>query len=141
MRERQRKVLKNLGKDTHVRTVSDDLFRPQSSFTNEILTGEITFNQPEPFFKQNMATVRLSKGGQITACPLPGAFIDPVTGNLHGSYEGPIPGQMVSVGFVNGNNSAPIILNKHPYQGIGNTLTELNYTNPMFFPDMMLLML
>ena len=128
----QRKLAKNLGKDSHVRTVNENIFQKQSTKTFEIMTGEVFLNQPEPVFNQNAVTVSLSKGGQISGVPLPGAFIDPITGNLHGSYDGPISGQMVSLGFVGGNSSSPIILNKHPYQGKGNTLTEGSYLTPMF---------
>ena len=129
---RQRKLSKNRGKDMHVRSLERDIFKAASTNTLEIMTGEVLLNQPEPAFKQNAVTVSLSKGGRIEGVPLPGAFIDPITGNLHGSYDGPIFGQMVSLGFVGGNSSAPIILNKYPYQGKGNTLTELSFITPMF---------
>lgn len=129
---RQRKLSKVNGKDTHVRSQERDLFQRQSVKTFEIKTGEVFLNQIEPAFKQNAVTVNLSKGGRIEGVPMPGAFIDPVTGNLHGSYEGPIPGQMISVGFIDGNSAAPIILNRYPYQGKGNTLFELSFITPMF---------
>lgn len=130
--DRQRKLSKINGKDTHVRSQERDLFQRQSVRTFEIKTGEIFLNQIEPAFKQNAATVNLSKGGRIEGVPIPGAFIDPITGNLHGSYDGPIPGQMVTIGFVDGNSAAPIVLNKYPYQGKGNTLTETSFITPMF---------
>ena len=129
---RQRKLSKVNGKDTHVRSQERDLFQRQSVKTFEIKTGEVFLNQIEPAFKQNAVSINLSKGGRIDGVPLPGAFIDPITGNLHGSYEGPIPGQMISVGFVDGNSASPIILNRYPYQGKGNTLTELSFITPMF---------
>lgn len=129
---RQRKLSKVNGKDTHVRSQERDLFQRQSVKTFEIKTGEVFLNQIEPAFKQNAVTVNLSKGGRVEGVPIPGAFIDPITGNLHGSYDGPIPGQMVSIGFVDGNSAAPIILNRYPYQGKGNTLTELSFITPMF---------
>jgi len=129
---RQRKLSKVNGKDTHVRSQERDLFQRQSVKTFEIKTGEVFLNQIEPAFKQNAVSINLSKGGRIEGVPLPGAFIDPITGNLHGSYEGPIPGQMVTVGFVDGNSASPIILNRYPYQGKGNTLTELSFITPMF---------
>ena len=128
----QRKLSKNLGKDTHVRSIENNLFQKQSTRTYEILTGEIILNQPEPYFRQNAVTVSLTKGGKITGVGIPGAFIDPITGNLHGSYEGFIPGQMVTVGFLNGNSSAPIVVNRYPYQGTGNTGVEAQYLLPMF---------
>ena len=80
----------------------------------------------------NAVSVKLSQGGNLSPVGIPGAFIDPLTGNLHGLYEGFIPGQMVSIGFVEGNSAAPIILNRYPYQGKGNTLTESTYITPMF---------
>ena len=129
---RQRKLSKVNGKDTHVRSQERDLFQRQSVKTFEIKTGEVFLNQIEPAFKQNAVSINLSKGGRIDGVPLPGAFIDPITGNLHGSYEGPIPGQMISVGFVDGNSAAPIILNRYPYQGKGNTALEPFYKLPMF---------
>lgn len=129
---RQRKLSKVNGKDTHVRSQERDLFQRQSVKTFEIKTGEVFLNQIEPAFKQNAVSINLSKGGRIEGVPLPGAFIDPITGNLHGSYEGPIPGQMVTVGFVDGNSASPIILNRYPYQGKGNTLFESSFITPMF---------
>ena len=129
---RQRKLSKVNGKDTHVRSQERDLFQRQSVKTFEIKTGEVFLNQIEPAFKQNAVSINLSKGGRIDGVPLPGAFIDPITGNLHGSYEGPIPGQMISVGFVDGNSASPIILNRYPYQGKGNTLFEGSFITPMF---------
>jgi hypothetical protein len=130
--DRQRKLSKLLGKDTHVRSQENDMFKSQSFQTFEIKTGEVFLNQPEPFFIQNAVTIDLSKGGKIPGVPLPGGFIDPITGNLHGSYEGFIPGQMVTVGFIDGNSAAPIILNRYPYQGKGNTALEPFYKLPMF---------
>jgi len=132
MKQKQEIIVRNLGNDTHHRTLSNHYLNKQSTETFEMLTGEVIFNQPEPMFKQNMVTVQLSRGGQITACGYPGGFIDPITGNLHGNYEGLMPGQMVTVGFVNGNSAAPIILNKYPYQGVGNTLTEKSFITPMY---------
>jgi hypothetical protein len=129
---KQRRFAKNNGRDTHVRSVERDLFKVQSTKTFEIKTGEVFLNQVEPAFKQNAVSIKLSKGGRIDGVPLPGAFIDPFTGNLHGSYEGVIPGQMISIGFVDGNSAAPIILNRYPYQGKGNTLVEDQFLTPMY---------
>jgi len=129
---RQRKFSKDLGKDTHARSVENNKFQKQSRQTTEILSGQVLINQPEPVFSQNAVTVNLSKGGNISGVGIPGAFIDPLTGNLHGVYEGLIPGQMVTLGFVDGNSSSPIILNKYPYQGVGNTLTEKSFITPMY---------
>lgn len=129
---KQRVLSKNLGKDTHTRSVEKNAFQSQSTQTFEILTGEVLLNQPEPVFSQNAVTVALSKGGNISGVGIPGAFIDPITGNLHGVYEGLMPGQMVTLGFVDGNDKAPIILNRYPYQGVGNSLTRRSYRTPMF---------
>jgi len=127
----QRKLSTNVGRDSHVRNFQGNAFKQQSSKTSQFLSGEIAFAEPEPIFKQNMVTVNLTRGGKITSVAYPGAFIDPITGNLHGTYEGPIPGQMVTVGFENGNNSDPVVINRYPYQGYGNTLTESAYINPL----------
>lgn len=132
MKNKQRKLNKNNGNDTHVRSLERDVFKQPSFKTFEIKTGEVFLNQVEPVFKQNAVTVNLSKGGRAEGVPLPGAFIDPITGNLHGVYEGLIPGQMVTMGFIDGNSAAPIILNRYPYQGKGNTLTENTFITPMF---------
>jgi len=128
---KQRILLKNLGKDTHVRDFVDNAFLPGNSETMQMIAGEVLFPQPEPFYKQNMVTVRLARGGQVTNVAYPGAFIEPITGNIHGVYEGPIPGQMVMVGFENGNQHSPFVVNRYPYQGAGNSLTELSYVNPL----------
>ena len=129
--DKQRKIRKDIGLDTFVRGVEQDRFSRQSTQSYEVLPGEILITQPEPFFRQTAVTVQLSRGGVITGVPYPNAAIDPITGNLHGTYEGPYPGQMVAVGFLNGNSSAPYIVNRYPYQGVGNTLTELQHILPM----------
>jgi hypothetical protein len=131
---KQRKIdTTNLGRDTHVRDHVSNKFQAQNHETYSTQVGEIVFAEPEPFFRQNMVTVKLARGGQLTSVAYPGAFIDPVTGNLHGTYEGPISGQMVSVGFENGNQASPIVVNRYPYQGVGNSLTEFKYINPLTF--------
>lgn len=127
----QRKIAKNVGKDTFVRSYTGNAFQQQNSQTFQMLAGEIEYIEPEPIFRQNMVVVKPAKGGRITSVAYPGAFIDPITGNLHGTYEGPIPGQMVMVGFENGNMNSPFVVNRYPYQGSGNTLTELKYVNPL----------
>jgi hypothetical protein len=131
MNKQQRKLRKDLGNDTHVRSIEVDRFSKKSTQAFEILSGEILATQPEPIFRQNAVTVQFTRGGKITGVAYPGAFIDPITNNLHGTYEGPIKGQMVNVGFLNGNRDAPFVVNKYPYQGVGNTLTEIKYIQPM----------
>jgi hypothetical protein len=128
---KQRRLNKNLGGDTHVRDHADNIFQSQNHETYGMQVGEILFPEPEPLFRQNMVTVKLSRGGVLSSVAYPGAFIDPVTSSLHGTYEGPIPGQMVTVGFENGNSSTPMVVNRYPYQGLGNTLTESQYINPL----------
>jgi hypothetical protein len=128
---KQRKIIKNIGKDTHVRNYQGNAFKQQSSGTFQLVAGEVLFQEPEPIYKQNMVKVSLARGGTLTSVGYPGAFIDPVTGNLHGTYEGPIPGQMVMVGYENGNSQAPFVVNRYPYQGAGNTLLESAYINPL----------
>lgn len=121
----------NTGNDTHVRNNTGNIFNPQSSETFQMLVGEVKITEPEPLFRQNMVTVGLARGGDITSVSYPGAFIEPISGNIHGTYEGPIPGQMVVVGFENGNVNTPFVVNRYPYQGVGNTLTESAYINPL----------
>jgi hypothetical protein len=128
---RQRKLAKGLGNDTHVRDVYHNKFKTQSHSTYGILAGEIKFPQPEPLFKQNFVTVEFTRGGGVGTVYYPGAFIDPVSGNLHGVYEGPIPGQMVMVGFEGGNQQAPFVINRYPYQCVANTSTELDFFTPL----------
>ena len=129
---RQRKLAKDeIGHDTHVRNMEEDLFQKSASQSYKIKSGEILLPQPEPAFTQTAVSVKLTKGGTLTGVPYPGAFIDPVTGNLHGTYEGPIPGQMVKIAFEEGNSQAPFIVNRYPYQGVGNSLTEAKYMLPM----------
>lgn len=127
----QRKLSTNVGHDTFVRNHMGDKFRPQSAHTFQMLIGEVTVTEPEPIFRQNMVNVTFARGGMATSVAYPGAFIDPITGNLHGTYEGPIPGQMVMVGFENGNAQSPFVVNRFPYQGIGNTYVENQYINPL----------
>jgi len=127
----QYKMNKNTGRDSFVRSMPGNGFRPQATRTYQTLAGEISFTQPEPLYKQTVVTVEMARGGKITSVAYPGAFFDPKSGNLHGTYEGPIPGQMVMVGFENGNFSAPYVVNRYPYQGKGNTLTESGYYTPL----------
>jgi hypothetical protein len=127
----QYKLNRNTGRDTFVRSVPGNGFRPQASRTYQTIAGEIAFAQPEPLYKQTVVTVNMARGGKIMSVAYPGAFFDPLSGNLHGNYEGPIPGQMVMVGFENGNFSAPYVVNRYPYQGKGNTLTESKYFTPL----------
>jgi hypothetical protein len=128
---RQRKISQNLGKDTHVRNQYDNRFKPQAHGTYTMIAGEIEFPQPEPLFKQNLVTVKFARGGRVSTVAYPGAFISPLTGQMHGLYEGPIPGQMVMVGFENGNSAAPFVVNRYPYQGVGDTFSEMQYLNPL----------
>ena len=129
---KQRIINTNTGKDTHFRNdYSQNAVQKQSSNSNLTIVGEIAFPQPEPLYRNNMVTVSPAKGGQITNVAYPGAFVDPITGNMHGLYEGPIPGQMVIVGFADGNLNSPYVINRYPYQGKGNTLTEGRYIQPL----------
>lgn len=129
--EKQRKIARNRGKDTFVRSFQGNAFKKQASETYQMVSGEVKIQEPEPLFRQNMVTVALGRGGDITSVAYPGAFLDPITGNLHGTYEGPIPNQMVIVGFENGNANSPFVVNRYPYQGAGNTLYEGAYINPL----------
>jgi hypothetical protein len=131
MENEQRKIARDRGLDTHVRDHADDIYKGTNHGLYSMLTGEIEITQPEPLFKQNMVTVRLARGGKITEVGYPGAFKDPVSGNIHGIYEGPIKGQMVVVGFENGNKVAPFVVNRYPYQGAGNSSVEMEYINPL----------
>jgi hypothetical protein len=96
-----------------------------------MIQGEIMITQPEPFFRQTAVTVRTTDNEILTGVGYPNAFIDPITGNFHGTYEGPYPGQGVMVGFLNGNAHSPIVVNRFPYQGNKNTLLSPMYNNPM----------
>lgn len=127
----QFKIVKNIGRDSHVRDVSDNIWQEQSTRTTETMIGEVDATHPEPLFRQTTVTVKLARGGAIKNVPYPGAFIDPMSGNLHGTYEGPIQGQMVAVAFAHGNMSAPYVVNRYPYQGVGNTFYEQQYVNPL----------
>ena len=128
---KQRKINTNLGKDTHVRDHAQNLFQSPNYNTKQIVVGEIQLTEPEPLFNQNMVKVKLARGGKLSSVAYPGAFIEPLSGNLHGMYEGPFPGQMVAVGFENGNMNSPFVVNRYPYQGAGNTLSENSYKTPL----------
>ena len=129
--KRQYKFDKNLGRDLHTRPAAKNLFQRQSARTFETVVGEVLAPQPEPLFRQTTVSVKLARGGMIKSVPYPGAFIEPLSGNVHGLYEGPIPGQMVTIGFANGNSASPYVVNRYPYQGTGNSFTELDYVNPL----------
>ena len=131
MEDRQRKLSKNIGNDTHTRNLGNNMFQAQSAETFKIISGEVFLVQPEPAFTQTAVTVNLTKGGMLTGVAYPGAFVEPVSGNLHGLYEGPFPGQMVMIAFAEGNSSAPFVVNKYPYQGCGDSFTESQYVAPM----------
>ena len=131
MEDRQRKLSKNLGNDTHTRNIGNNMFQSQSVETFKIISGEVFLVQPEPAFTQTAVSVNLTKGGILTGVAYPDAFIEPVSGNLHGLYEGPVPGQMVMVAFAEGNSAAPFVVNRYPYQGTGDSFTELDYVAPL----------
>jgi hypothetical protein len=128
----QLRLSKNLGADTHVRDHTLNKFQNQNHNTFGMIIGEVQAPEPEPLYRQNMVTVSLARGGKITSVAYPGAFAEPTTGNIHGVYEGPIPGQMVIIGFENGNQATPFVINKYPYQGKGNTALESGYITPLF---------
>lgn len=128
---KQRRITQVVGRDTHVRNHTDNIFRSQGHTTYQMVIGEISKTQPEPLYQQNLVTVKLARGGEITNVAYPGAFIDPVSGNLHGLYEGPIANQMVVVGFENGNLNNPFVVQRFPYQGCGNTSYEQSYILPL----------
>jgi hypothetical protein len=129
--KRQKLINRNLGKDTHVRDHTNNIFIRSNHETVQTVVGEIIKVNPEPIQKQTIVDVKLARGGTITSVAYPGAFIDPITGNLHGTYEGPLEGQMVVVGFENGNSNTPYVVNRYPYQGTGNTSVEAKYINPL----------
>ena len=128
---KQRRITQVVGKDTHVRNQFDNIFRSQGHSTYQMVVGEISKTQPEPLYQQNLVTVKLARGGEITNVAYPGAFIDPISGNIHGLYEGPIKNQMVAVGFENGNINNPFVVQRYPYQGVGNTAYEKMYVTPL----------
>jgi len=127
----QKKIIRGIGKDTHVRSTQSDAFKTQNTKTFQFLVGEIATVQPEPLFKQNYVNVNFARNGGANGCAYPGAFIDPLTGNLHGTYEGPIPGQMVMVGFENGNSHSPFVVQRYPYMGNDNVFTEPQFVTPL----------
>ncbi len=129
---RQRKISQNLGQDTHVRDHVDNLFQVANNETYGMQIGEIMLPQPEPLFSKNAYTVKLARGGTITGVAYPNAFRVPLSGKVHGLYEGVIPGQMVVIGFENGNKNMPFVVNRYPYQGVGNSITESSYIMPTF---------
>jgi len=129
--KQQRIFNTSLGNDSHTRNFSENYFKRQTYEVFDMIVGEIEFSEPEPIFDQNMVTVKMSRGGKMTSVAYPGAFIDPITGNQHGLYEGPVPGQMVIVGFESGNRFAPFVVNRYPYQGVGNTVVEQKYIHPL----------
>jgi len=128
---RQKRITQNLGRDTHVRDQSQNIFQNFHKKSYQMLMGEIKETQPEPLFTQNMVKVKLAEGDEVNDVSYPGAFIDPESKNLHGLYEGPIPGQMVLLGFEDGNIHAPFVVNRYPYQGYGDTNTEEDYKTPL----------
>jgi hypothetical protein len=127
----QKKIIRGVGKDTHVRSTQSDAFKTQNTKSFQMLVGEVSMVEPEPLFKQNYVNVNFARNGGATSCAYPGAFIDPLTGNLHGTYEGPIPGQMVMVGFENGNSHSPFVVQRYPYMGNDNVFTEPKYVTPL----------
>jgi hypothetical protein len=117
--------------DSHTRDYSTNEFQKPSTQCTKMIQGEILITQPEPLFRQTAVTVRTDNNEILTGVGYPNAFIDPITGNLHGTYEGPYPGQSVMVGFLNGNSHSPVVVNRYPYQGNKNTLLTPLYNSPM----------
>jgi hypothetical protein len=131
MIQRQRTPARDVGNDTHVRDYDANAYKNSSSGIFGMQMGEIKKTEPEPLFNQNLVTVELARGGELTSVAYPGVFVDPLSKNIHGLYEGPIKGQMVIVGFENGNAGSPFVVNRYPYQGIGDTANETAYMQPL----------
>jgi len=127
----QRKHNPNIGNDTFVRNKNNNIFQQNSSFSFQVLPAEVSFLQNEPAYKQTMATVEYSKNGKSTAVAIPSAPFDRITRNIHGLFEAPRQGDMVMVGFSDGNPQSPYILNRYPYQARGNSAFDTQYFNPM----------
>lgn len=95
--------------------------------------------QPEPLYQQGVVTVQLSRGGTIGNVPYPGAHVgagvsglpSPTVQMIHGLYEAPLPGQHVVIGFIEGNVSNPVILNKYPYNPTPNPVFAPAYFLPL----------
>lgn len=117
--------------DSHSRDYSANEFQQPSTQCHKLIQGEILITEPEPFFKQTVVTVRTAENEILSEVGYPNAFVDPITGNVHGMYEGPYPGQGVMVGFLNGNSHSPVVVNRYPYQGNKNTVLSPLYNTPM----------
>lgn len=102
--------------------------------------GSVFLTQPEPLFRQTTVSVDLVRGGKLTSVAWPGAQVNAsATGvipggvvlGIHGVWESPLPGQMVLVGYVDGSNGNPIVINKYPYNALQRPDLEITHTLPM----------
>lgn len=91
--------------------------------TTRLLLGSVLFVEPEPLYNQTRVMVDLQRGGKLTGVYWPGPNVDatvaglPAAGaiSIHGLYESPLPGQLVAVGFADGNSGNPMVVERYPY--------------------------
>ncbi len=107
---------------------------------DRISLGTVFLPQPEPLYKQTSVSLNLVTGGLLTNVAWPGAQVNAnVTGvipggvalGIHGLWESPLPGQQVLVGYVDGSQGNPIIINKYPYNSMQRPDLEIMHFLPM----------
>lgn len=106
---------------------------------NTLMTGSVELARTEPLYRQNSVDVQLTKGGALSSVAWPGGQVNasssgvtsPVTEQIHGLWEAPLPGQQVLIGFVNGDNNDPIVLNKYPYNALQDPIYESAHNQPL----------
>lgn len=132
-----RDVSQFIGPDPSVRNAHAD--PDPNSFVTQIRMGTVLLPMPEPVFSANQVTVEMAHGGIFTNVGWPGPNVSvspsgirsPVSIGFHGLFEGPLPGQTVAVGFVEGQRQNPIVIEKYPYANTHNPVLQSAHVLPM----------
>jgi len=121
--QKRRNYLKNSKDPQMIPTMKSKNRETQTGFVR-LTMGSTLLVQPEPAYTANQAIVQLETGGNIMLnVPWPGPNVEanivglpfgPAIG-IHGLHDGPLPGQKVLCGFIDGNSQKPVIVNKYPY--------------------------
>lgn len=122
-RQKRRNYIKN-SRDTHAIPSIKSKNRECDTDFIRLSIGSTILPQPEPGYTISQAVVQLQNGGNMmfnvpwpggnVECNIAGLPFGPAIG-VHGLFDGPMPGQKVVVGFIEGNSQKPVILNKYPY--------------------------
>lgn len=106
---------------------------------DNLLLGSISGTRLEPVFKENTVDINYLMGGFSYHVAWPGGQYNassagvqsPSSQQVHGLWEAPLPGQQVLVGFVDGSQGNPVVINKYPYNPSLDPIYAPAHTSPL----------